>query len=998
MTNMNNRLSLAASVSLIAVTLFSTAAFAQTAPVDEAVTEGEEIIVTGSRIARPDIENANPVVSITAAAIEQSGQTNVTEILLRNPALTASTGTSLSGGRDAGFGATGVNLLNLRNLGTNRTLVLVNGKRHVAGVPNTAAVDINSIPQDLIQNVDVLTGGVSAIYGADAVSGVVNFVMRRDFEGLRARGQIGVSEQGDAGTQFASITVGKNFADDRGNFAVAYEFNNSDRLSSFDRSFSGDPLGNRGLFRNISDFPDNSSVFDRIIYNNITWADSSRDGAIDLDLDGIPDFTGSGRPYDRGIVLRSAGGRAIGGSNTPTAGYFGDIAPATERHVVNALTSYEFSPAFRIYADGKYVRSKAFSVGQPSFDFFTFIEPDNAFLINRFGPAAAPGGALLSRDNYDLGIRGETNIRETWRGVIGADGDISENAKYDLSYVYGRTTSSNTQTSNLITDRYFAALDAVRDPATGRIVCRSTLFPNDPINPANFGGTASTFTPGANSSCRPLNFFGEGVATQEALDFVLADNTNRFKVTQQVVSGAITGDFDSLFKLPGGSLGFAMGAEYRREASSSTPDDLIINGELRDFSSQPISGGNFNVKEVFAELNAPILSERPFFELLSASAAVRLSDYSTVGKTTTWNLSGVYAPIRDIRFRGSYSKSVRAPNIGELFDPLGGAFSFVTDPCDATRLNDGTSFRRANCTALLTGLGLTPAQIATFSPSTDAQNTTSRRGQTGGNPNLTEETAKTWTAGVVIQPSFLRNFSLSVDYYNIRIRNAVNTATATEIAELCVDQPTLNNPFCANIFRSNAAGPSRGFVLGDGNDPAQRIGFISGPQNVAVLETSGVDFSVRYAIETSKMGRFDLGLVGSYLEEYNFTPSIGADIEDDRLQQFNPKWRGNASVDWTLDALTVNYTLVYQSGTQRFEPAQLVANPDLADPKFFKLKELWDHNIRVAYDVNDQFNIYAGVNNLTDQKPDFANFNYPISGIGRYFFVGARIKLDDLFN
>ena len=997
-------LSLAASVPALAVALLSAPAAAQSAvpePAEQTPAEAEDagdIVVTGSRIARPELETANPVVAISAETIERSGQTNVTEVLLRNPALTTSTGTSLSGGRNAGFGETGVNLLDLRNLGTNRTLVLVNGRRHVAGIPNSAAVDINAIPQDLIQNVDVLTGGVSAVYGADAVSGVVNFVLRRDFEGVRARGQIGISDEGDAGTQFASITAGTNFADDRGNIAVAYEYNNSARLSSFRRPFSGDPLRNRQLLRNQADFPDDPNVLDRIIYTNVTWADSAPDGAVDLDLDGIPDFTGSGRPYDRGIVLRSAGGRAIGGSNTPTAGYFGDIAPATQRHVVNALGSFEFSPALRLSFDGKYARSRAFSVGQPSFDFFTFIQPDNAFLIDRFGAGAAPDGALLSRDNFDLGIRGETNVRETWRGVVSADGAITDNARYDISYVYGRTTARNTQTSNLIGDRYFAALDAVRDPVTGQIVCRSTLSPAGNIDPGNYNRPATTFTPGAGSACRPLNFFGQNVASPEALDFVLADNTNRFRVTQQVVSGAITGDFDAVFRLPGGPLGFAVGGEYRRESSRSTPDDLIIAGALRDFAAQPISGGSFDVYEAFAELNAPILADRPFFELLSFSAAVRLSDYSTVGRTTTWNLNGVYAPVRDLRFRGSYSQSVRAPNIGELFDPLGSAFAFVTDPCDITRLDDGTSFRRANCTALLSGLGLTAAEIAAFSPSTDAQNTTTRRGLSGGNPNLNEETATTWTVGAVFQPSFIPGLTLTVDYYNIRIRDAVNTATATQVAELCVDQPTLDNPFCSAIFRSNTPGPGRGFVLGDNNDPLQRNGFIVGPQNVAAFRTSGVDFAARYRLNTARLGRFDFAVVGSYLDEFNFTPSIGADPEDDRLQAYNPAWRGTFDVNWRLDNLNVNYTLVYQSSTRRFEPEQLTANPDLADPEFFEIKELWDHNIRVAYDVNDQFNIYAGVNNLANQRPDFADFNYPISGIGRTYYVGVRLSLEDLFN
>ena len=264
--------------------------------------------------------------------------------------------------------------------------------------------------------------------------------------------------------------------------------------------------------------------------------------------------------------------------------------------------------------------------------------------------------------------------------------------------------------------------------------------------------------------------------------------------------------------------------------------------------------------------------------------------------------------------------------------------------------------------------------------------------------NLKEETARTWTAGVAIQPSFLPRFSLTVDYFNIRIRDAVNTATATEIAELCVDQPTLDNAFCPNIFRSNAPGPGRGFVLGDGNDPLQRIGFISGPQNVAVFATSGVDFAARYSFDTAKIGEFSFAVVGSYLDKYEFTPSIGADIEDDRLQDFNPKWRGTFDANWTLDNLGINYTLVYQSATQRFEPEQLVANPDLADPIFFKSKELWDHNIRVTYDVDDQFTFFMGVNNLTDQKPDFDDFNYPLSGIGRFFYVGAKLTLEDLFN
>jgi iron complex outermembrane recepter protein len=967
----------------------STPAIAQDAvPDQESV---DEIVVTGSRIARPELEIANPIQAITAADIEQTGQNNITDILLRAPALSASVGSSLSGGRDAGFGETGVNLLDLRNLGVDRTLVLVNGKRHVSGLPNTAAVDIATMPQELIEKVDVFTGGASAIYGADGVSGVVNFVLKRNYEGLGLRAQAGISEKGDAGSQLLSVTGGKNFADGRGNVALSYEYGKNDRVTSFARSFTGDPARTFSLLRNINDFPDNPNVPDRILYNNQTWADSAPDGAIDLDLDEIPDFTGSGLPYDRGLVLRSAGGRAIGGTNTPIAGYFGDIQPSVRRHVGNALASFEVSPAFKLYAEGKYARVSSFSVGQPSFDFFTILAPDNAFLAQRFGANAAPDGAYLTRDNFDFGQRGESNVRQTWRGVFGAEGEISENARYDVSFVYGRTSARNTQTSNLIGDRYFAALDAVVDPASGRIVCRSTLSPNDPIDENNFGRNATTFTPGANSTCRPLNVLGNGVASQAALDFVLADNTNRSRQTQKVVTGAVSGDFDSLFELPGGSLGFAVGAEYREEASRSTPDVLIQNGSFRDFAQTPISGGKFNVKEVFAELNAPILSDRPFFNLLSASAAVRLSDYSTSGNTSTWKFDGIWSPVKDIRFRGSYAKAVRAPNIGELFLPASGTFGFVTDPCDVTRLGDGTSFRTANCATILGGLGLTPAQIAAFSPSTDAQATTSRRGVTGGNASLSPEKARTWTAGVVLQPSFIPRLSVTFDWYDIRISSAVRTPTATELAELCVDQPTADNVFCRNLFRERGTG----FVLGDGNDLQQRIGFSVLPQNVAALKTSGADVAVRYSFTPkSDLGKFSLGVSAGYLKSNNFTPSVGAAVEDAYLEQYNPRWRGTFELDWQKGGFNLNYLLSFQSRTKRFETEQLTANPDLSDPQFFFFKRLWDHNIRMSYDVNDQFQFYGGVNNLGGQKPDFADFQYPLSAIGRSFFVGVKAKLN----
>lgn len=956
-----------------------------------------EIVVTGSRIARPEFAFPNPISSFTAASVEQSGETNITDFLTDTPALVGSTTSEQNAGSNGFFQSAGLNLLNLRNLGFARTLTLVNGRRHVAGYPGISSVDVNSIPTDLIERIDILTGGTSAIYGADGVSGVVNFVLKRNFEGVRARGQIGISGRGDAGNRFASIVAGKNFAGDRGNIAIAYEFNQTDRLSDRDRPFTGDPLRRFELLRDPSDFPDDPNVPDRQLFNNIRWADSSTDGAIDLGsddpacggggafvpgcLDGIPDFTGSGLPYDRGILLPGSGGRTIGGSGTPTAGYFGDFLPYLRRHNFNALASFEFSPALRIFGEGKYVRTRAFTISQPTFDFFTFLAPDNAFLEQRFG-ALGVGGALLSRDNFDLGQRGDLSERETLRGVLGADGKFSDHLRYEASYVYGEAKADTTSLHDRIADRYFAALDAVVDPATGQITCRINLPGETIIDPNNWGEAPVSFQPG---QCVPLNLLGNGVATQEAIDFVTVSHTTFAKITQSVFSGSISGDTGGFFKLPGGPIGFAVGAEYRRETSRSVPSTEIQEGLLLDSSEIEISSGKFDVKEAFAEINIPILADKPFFKTLSVGGAIRLSDYSTIGGTTTWKLDGVWAPVRDITFRGTWSQAVRAPNISELFDPQSGTFEFITDPCDVTNQGSGASTRPANCTALLAGLGLTPAEIAAFSPSTDPEANTSQLGLAGGNPNLTEETARTWTAGVVLRPRFVPGLTVSFDWYNIKLRDAVNQATATDLAALCVDQPTIENQFCDAITRD----PTTGFITS----------FVSGPQNVANFTTEGADAQINYRFSPSKrLGTFNLKVVGGYLNRLEFIATPGAEVDIDVGETFSPKWVAVGDLTWTKGPWTANYGLSWYSKTRRFTTEQLTGQPDISDPRFFKYKEKWEHDIQLAYNLDDRFTFYGGINNFTNELPSISSGgSYPVSAVGRFFYFGVKVGLNDIF-
>ncbi|SMC39158.1 TonB-dependent receptor [Novosphingobium sp. B1] len=882
-------------------------------------------------------------------------------------------------GSNADFGAVGVQLLNLRGLGSNRTLTLVNGRRHVSSLSGSAAVDVNSIPTDLIESVDVLTGGASAIYGADGVSGVVNFRLKRNFEGVTAGGQIGISDQGDAGQRYGSVTVGRNFADGRGNVALSYEFREIDRVSSFARDFTGDPQKTFGLVRNQADFPDNPNVPDRVPTNNLRYADSSIDGAVDLDLDGIPDFTGSGKIYDRGRLLRSAGGLTQGGDSTPLAGYQGDLQAYNRVHNVNFLAHYDFSDAVSFYVEGKYVKNRTFTLAQPSFDFFTYLTPDNPYLQARYaGLADTSNGALISRDNFDLGVRGERNDRETIRAVAGFEGRISDNARYDISYVFGQTKSNILLTDYRIADRYFAAVDAVRD-GSGNIVCRSTISPAGNIDPNNYDAPASTFTPGANSGCLPLNLLGDGVRSQAALDWVNADILNRARIRQHVVSGAISGDFGQFFELPGGPVGFAIGGEYRKETSNFVPDQLLQQGALADFSLQLPEQGEFNVKEAFAELQVPLLRDMPLAHELSFGAAIRLSDYSTVGKTTTWKVDGTYAPIRDVTFRGTYSEAVRAPNITELFAPRNGGFSFISDPCDPVFVTEGTQFRAENCRAALTAAGLTPAQIAAFNPENDPTATVSLPGFSGGNRNLREETARTWTAGVVVRPSFIPGLVASFDWWDIKLSNAVNTPSAQDLAELCVDQPSLDNVFCQSITRSGTTGYISSYFVQ--------------PVNVANFRTAGADFKLNYSFRTEKLGSFSIGLVGGYLDRLEFIPTPGAQVDIDREEAYSPKWNATGDITWKMEGVTINYGISWFSKTRRYELETLAANPDLVDPQYLYFKERWQHDVQIGFDVADKFRFYVGGNNIWNQKPDIASSNYPISFVGRYLYAGAKVTL-----
>ncbi len=999
------------------------AAIAQTAaqapvPASQAeVAPADEIVVTGTRIARPEIQFSNPVSSYSAQTITRRGTTDITELLAQSPALVGSLvnganagSNSQNYGGSSNSGNVGTSVLDLRNLGSQRTLVLVDGRRHVNAYSGENSVDINTIPIDLIEGIDILTGGVSAIYGADGVTGVVNFRLKQNFEGLLAHFQNGISSRGDAGNRFGSILLGQNFGGGRGNITLSYEYNASDRLNQRDRDYLGDPKANLQLLRNVDNPTVNgtnnlSLPYDKI-YSNVSWSDSAPNGAVDIgvlnpetgmtEFQFFPNFDGDGKPYDRGIQIPGSGGRAYNSrSNTPTAGYFGDLEPKLERHNVNLLAHYEFSPAFKLFAEGKYVHIDAFTLVQPSFDFFTMLAPDNYYLQQRFG-AAAPIGALVSRDNFDLGVVTQTAKRETYRGVIGASGRLTEgersgNLRYEVSYVYGRANSKVTSGNTRLTDRYYAAVDAVVDPATGKPTCRINLPGETTIDPNNYAGILTitgtpvsgaplSFKPG---ECSPITILGYGNSSRAGRNFVFVDDLTRAYSEQHVVSGSLAGDLGFLFRLPGGPVRFAVGGEYRKEKTASTPS-AFAQGGFFDGGNQTLpSGGQFDVKEAYGEINIPLLSHLRFAEDLSFGGAVRYSDYSTIGSTVTWKVDGAYSPIKDITFRGTLSRAVRAPNITELFSPLQGVQTFLNDPCDPTFLPEGTQYRAANCKAALAAAGLNADQIAAFSPATDPKQSTSQPGLSGGNPNLKAETAKTWTAGIVLRPRFVPGFSFTADWYDIKLTNAINTPDVNEVFKLCVDQPTLANVFCNSFTRS----PTTGFINS----------YRTQTLNVAGFTTSGLEISSNYRLHLApSLGTLDFRLSGGYLNDLTFIATIGGVPEQQRNRVYRPNYSGNLDLTWTRGPLTLNYALAWQGKTERYTQIQQKAHPNY-DPAYILYKERWEHNIQLSYDVEPRFTIYGGINNLADQQPDIAaGFAYPVSAVGRYYYVGFKFKLGKL--
>lgn len=1002
----------------------------QTADVLNDTDQLEQIIVTGSRISMPNVMSSVPVTSITAGDLTLKGNVSLGDALNELPALRS----TFSQANSTRFiGTSGLNLLDLRGLGTSRTLVLVNGRRHVTSQPGSFSVDTNTIPSDLLERTDVVTGGNSAIYGSDAVAGVVNFIMKRDFEGISARAQGGISDRGDRESYFASLTAGHNFADSRGNIAGSFEYSKSKVLFFTERDNQTGALTGRSQFNStqntIGEGPEGDGVPDNSFLRGVRNGNISEGGlytsfcpsavpsddpnfaAIEarraFNCNGLRGNTGSelGRTFvfdDSGTLivnpvttdLRPFGSsNSIGGLGS-TLRLTGMLQPGLERYSGNILTSFKVSESFQPFLEAKYVRIDSLQEGQPTFHSNPF-SIDNPFLNDAsravLQQSLAPGATSFSafRFNVDFGGRGEEHKRETYRIVAGAEGTFNKTWSYEISANFGKTTTFYETNGNIDNVKFAAARNAVRD-SSGNIVCA--------IN-------ADADTSNDDPSCVPVNLFGFGAPSQEALNYFIVNSFRNQKATQFDVTGFISGDSAQLFELPGGPIGFALGAEYRRETASSAFDAFTASGATFLNAIAPFDPPSFEVSEVFGEIRAPILNNHRFIEELTVEASARYSDYKgSVGSVFAYNFGGVYSPVSDIRIRAGYARSVRSPTLGDQFSA--GSQTFVnglSDPCSAQNIDENPN-RRANCAAF--GVPATEIVNGVEVPWTN-QPASGISGLQGGNPNVTEEKGKSITVGFVATPRFIPGLTASVDYYDIKLNDVIFTLGGQTIINQCFDSPSgIDNPFCAAVFR-NPDGTFQGQsdrAVGGTTESFARTGqsFLAGPFNFARQETSGIDIDLSYRTDLFDKVQASFRGIGSYvIKRNNFTDINQPDFKERLKSELgDPAWAISFTTDLTYEAFNLHYNMRYvgrqtigEFALQNSVQGRPPLNPDAFQDIFHPAVAY--HNFRLSYDINANFEAYAGVDNLFDRLPPNGDLATGGGGaiwdnVGRFFYVGFK--------
>jgi outer membrane receptor protein involved in Fe transport len=998
--------------------------------------ESDAIVVTGSRIARPNIDTNEPIVVVNSEQIEARGFETLGQALNELPAFGVPGSSPV--GAQSSFGP-GQNFVNFLGLGSERTLVIVNGRRFVGS--NTASifgptgqggnqVDLNMIPTKLVDRVETIVIGGAPIYGSDAIAGTVNIIMKRNYEGLELDAQYGISERGDAPNYRFRALAGKNFADGRGNIAIAGEYNESaglvafDRPRLFDRAFAvpNDPNSEFGN-ELISDprYVASSEFGIPTIFDFFPLSPELSAGLIDPDFPLAVFTNAAGRPlrFDQsGNLIELDFGRLTGaidpatglptafegvqsGGNAVDLFQFVNVLTDTKRYSGVVTGNFQVTDSIRVFGEGWFSHSEGVNLrAQPEYNEYFFDvagTPAGAFELSVNNPflnpqaraiiqAQAEGDTFfLNRANADLSTGRATGEVDVYRFVAGLDGKFNVGTRewtFEVVGNYGRS-ETNGASPVLVTQNLFNALDAVQD-ASGAIVCRPG-FQSAPIETVS-------------STCAPLNPFGQQ-ASDAARDYVTAIARPNSVNEQKVGTVSLTG---GLFDLPGGVLNFAVGYEHREESQNFDPgafysggpdpdltEDADENGDPTDdrvaFGQSAIIlpvNGRYNTDEVFGELRVPLIgadNNVPLIRTLELQAAARYVDHSVAGGDLTWTVGGSWQPIRDISFRGNYTRAIRSPFITEAFNPSSTFFQFAEDPCDQGNLENGPApaTRQANCAAA----GI-PANFNAVSDDFSFLQAVA------GNPGLSNEKSDAFSIGAVLRPSFIPRLNITVDYVDIKVKDVITQFTGTDIAEACYDAEDFpDNEFCNRLERD--------FSLPPGDPDFGQITFIeSGYFNAASLRYKGVLAAIDYRVPTPFLGADStIGFNGSY--QYLDTLTSRASAESAPTTTGGSigysRHQGAASVSYNNKGFGAFAQFNYYGGAA-FDPdeSETFRTPNRVGDVVFT-------NVGLSYELNKRFAVRMVVDNVFDTKPPFPSptgggtVTYFSGVLGRYFRFGATL-------
>lgn len=961
----NTAIGRGALISPVVLMLAAASAYGQDAPAEASPTALEEVVVTGSRVQTTGYSAPTPVAVMTQESLQTRNATSIPNALIEAPQFAGSVGDQANA-----VGATSQRgtYLNLRALGSARTLILQDGVR----VPPTDAsggVDSNLLPQLLIERVDVVTGGASAAYGSDAVSGVVNFIIDKDFEGIKGVVQGGVSKYGDKETWKVGLAAGRSFLEERLHLEGSYEHSMDEGIAShWDRPFTGGSprwisiggptAGPNGTVNNpyvlfgerpLQPFGVGPNV---LLSTNVNWHGILRSSSNPAINDTVFEPGGGYHKFNYGTNL--GGGVCINCDGGRHAGELMSLTPRTKKDQAYGRASFELNDSLTVWGDASYARNQIRGSQMPLYWFLgqLTIYRENAFLPAALRQAfGSTPSAQFGRNLPEFGGMVWEHDNRLSKFSFGFEGKLPNGWSWDASAVHGvAKVDGRSIEPNVL--RQTAALDAVDEGefrtgvANGNIVCRVNL-------------THPNLYPG----CVPLNLFGLGSASQAAIDYVQGEVTWTTETKMTIYQANLRGD---IFELPAGPIAAAVGAEYRtQELTQITSNDAANRPDLTGlrgfpsglteyFTALGAADGEINVKEAYGEIAVPLLRDLPFVRSLDLNGAARYTDYSTSGGVTTWKVGATYEPTDDIRFRVTRSRDIRAPGLYQLFGGTSQGGPSLYDPLTNTQ-GGGISITRSN-------------------------------------PDLKPEVADTWTVGVVYQPGWLSGFSASVDYYKIDLKDAINNPySVQEIMDLC--GPTGQGHFlCAQIVRP--------FPLTNTSVENRPSYVILQPLNVASVTVEGVDFEASYSAPVGP-GRLGARLMASYLMRYDELASEDdATVSELAGVTDRVKWRGNFEVNYQTGPFRAAAIMRFFGKTRHAETG-VWADPDHA---YTKPYQVYDANLSYRFGGDEEYEAFLQVKNVLDKKPpmtivgpgaigNHVGTNFSLyDAIGRYYTAGVRFS------